>query len=111
MQFLNLIQIRVDEVIHQFILQTPETSLLFTFFLQADINLRGLQKGQMLSKKVFYKVSSTVCSFRCKMKIRRRTLPKVEKPYCNFNLHPETLLIFTLGNIWAISSNIMKGTA
>lgn len=50
----------------------------------------------MLSEKVFYKVRSIVCSFRRKMKIRR-TLPKVDKPYYNFNLHPEALLIFTLG--------------
>jgi hypothetical protein len=49
-----------------------------------DINLADLRKGQMHSEKVFYKVCCTVCSFRHKMKISRRTRLNVEKPYCNF---------------------------
>lgn len=76
----------------------------------ADINLPGLQKSQMLSEKVFYKVCSIVCSLRRKMKIRR-TLPQVEKLYCNLIPASKDITHFYLGNIWAISSDIMKGTA
>ena len=72
MQFLNLIQVRVDEVTHELLSQTPESGLLVTFFLQADIGLRGLAERPDAQWRSLYKVSSTVCGFRRKMKVRRR---------------------------------------